>query len=62
MSNAQCPECGSTDIDTDPSLAASVCTQCGQVLEDSGIVTEVQFAADSRGVKRAVGQLVNCDG
>lgn len=62
MSNAQCQHCGSTEIDTDPSRGDTVCTQCGSVLEDSGIVTEVQYAQDSRGVSRAVGQLVSCEG
>lgn len=61
MSSTQCQNCGSTDIDTDPSRGDSVCTQCGSVLEDSGIVTEVQFAQDSRGVTRAVGQLVSSE-
>lgn len=62
MPSLQCQHCGSTDIDNDPSRGDSVCTQCGSVLEDSGIVTEVQFAQDSRGVTRAVGQLVSCEG
>lgn len=38
-----CPICGSYELDEDPSRADVVCTQCGNVLEESGIVSEVQF-------------------
>ncbi|XP_054716876.1 transcription factor IIIB 90 kDa subunit-like [Uloborus diversus] len=62
MSSAQCQQCGSTDIDTDPSRGDSVCTQCGSVLEESGIISEVTFQQDSRGVSRSVGQLVHSEG
>ncbi|GFS29486.1 transcription factor IIIB 90 kDa subunit [Nephila pilipes] len=61
MSGVQCNKCGSTDIDTDSPSGNVVCVTCGNVLEDSGIVSEVQFVQDSRGASRAVGQLVSFD-
>ncbi|GFR12410.1 transcription factor IIIB 90 kDa subunit [Trichonephila clavata] len=61
MSGVQCNKCGSTDIDTDSPCGNVVCIACGNVLEDSGIVSEVQFVQDSRGASRAVGQLVSFD-
>lgn len=62
MSGFQCNKCGSTNIDTDSPSGNVVCIACGNVLEDSGIVSEVQYAQDSRGASRAVGQLVSYEG
>ncbi|XP_042897282.1 transcription factor IIIB 90 kDa subunit [Parasteatoda tepidariorum] len=56
----QC-QCGSTDIDTDSGRVDSVCRQCGSVLEDCGIVTDVQYMPDSTGATRAVGSLIKFD-
>ena len=38
----KCDCCGSTDIDVDPSRADAVCTHCGNVLESSIIVSDIQ--------------------
>ena len=38
----KCDCCGSTEIDVDPSRADAVCTQCGNVLESSIIVSDIQ--------------------
>ena len=38
----KCDCCGSTDIDIDPSRADAVCTHCGNVLESSIIVSDIQ--------------------
>ena len=38
----KCDSCGSTDIDVDPSRADAVCTHCGNVLESSIIVSDIQ--------------------
>jgi hypothetical protein len=40
--NLKCNCCGSTDIDVDPSRADAVCTHCGNVLESSIIVSDIQ--------------------
>lgn len=42
----------------------TVCTDCGVVLQDSNIVTELQYTQDSSGVskEKAVGKLVSCEG
>lgn len=39
-----------------------VCIDCGFVLDDWGIVTDVQYTQDSRGVSKAVGQHVSYEG
>ncbi|GBM82445.1 Transcription factor IIIB subunit [Araneus ventricosus] len=59
MSGVQCNKCGSTNIDTDSPCGNVVCIACGNVLDESNIVQEVQFIQDSRGASRAVGQLVS---
>ena len=38
----KCDSCGSTEIDVDPSRADAVCTHCGNVLESSIIVSDIQ--------------------
>lgn len=53
--------CGSTDIEVDPARGDAVCTNCGSVLEDSLIVSEVQFEENARGAASAIGQFVSTD-
>ena len=53
-----CPNCGSTDIETDPQRGDAVCIQCGTVLEENAIVNEVTFAQDAGGGSSVVGQYV----
>lgn len=52
-----CPSCGGTEIETDSARGDSVCVKCGQVLENSVIVSEVQFQ-ETGGVSTAIGQFV----
>ncbi|KAE9551095.1 hypothetical protein FO519_005692 [Halicephalobus sp. NKZ332] len=44
-----CPQCGGASFEEDPARADVVCTTCGEVLEESGIVSEVQFAERAGG-------------
>jgi len=43
MSRRKCRNCGSSEINVDPGCGAEVFTNCGSVLEDSIIASEVQF-------------------
>ena len=54
--------CGSTDIEKDPAQGVAVCTNCGSVLEEQIIVSQVQFEENSRGGSSAVGQFVSSEG
>jgi len=56
-----CKQCGCSEIDTDPSRGDAVCTNCGFVLEESIIVSEVTFEEDGHGGASAVGQFVASD-
>lgn len=38
----KCDACGSTEIDVDAARADAVCTNCGNVLESSIIVSDIQ--------------------
>ncbi|KAG0414224.1 hypothetical protein HPB47_008652 [Ixodes persulcatus] len=46
----------------DPARGDAVCTNCGSVLEDSIIVSEIQFEENAHGGSRAIGQLISADG
>ena len=60
-SNLKCNECGSTNIDVDPSRADAVCEQCGNVLEYSNIVSDIQFEENAHGGATAIGTFVSSD-
>ncbi|KAF5906507.1 transcription factor IIIB 90 kDa subunit-like, partial [Clarias magur] len=62
MSARQCKNCGGADIDIDQARGSAVCTNCGSVLEDNIIVSEVQFVENSGGGASAIGQFVSADG
>lgn len=63
MSSAKsCTNCGSSEIDTDPSRGDAVCMGCGSVLENSIIVSDIQFEENAHGGSRAIGQLISMDG
>jgi len=53
-----CPNCSSTDIETDAARGDAVCIQCGTVIEENAIVNEVTFAQDAGGGSSVVGQFV----
>ncbi|KAG8227785.1 hypothetical protein J437_LFUL006419 [Ladona fulva] len=61
MSSKKCQNCGCTEIDTDPARGDAVCTNCGSVLEDNIIVSEVQFEENAHGVSSSIGQFVSSD-
>ncbi|CAG7815405.1 unnamed protein product [Allacma fusca] len=56
-----CKQCGCSEIDTDPARGDAVCTNCGYVLEESIIVSEVTFEEDGHGGASAVGQFVSAE-
>lgn len=38
-----CPFCNSSEIEEDSGRGDAICTNCGTVLEESNIVSDVQF-------------------
>ena len=58
MSRA-CPNCGSTHIEQHDASGASVCTECGVVLEENAIVSSVEFVEGAGGASSMVGQFVS---
>lgn len=59
-SGVKCKNCGSTEIEEDNARGDAVCTNCGTVLEDNLIVSEVQFEEVGHG-SAAIGQFVSSD-
>lgn len=58
----KCKNCGSADIEVDNARGDAVCTNCGSVLEDTIIVSEVQFEESGYGgASHAIGQFVSAD-
>jgi transcription factor IIIB 90 kDa subunit len=45
----KCVNCNSTEIEVDSSRGDEVCTNCGSVLADNIIVSEVQFEENAHG-------------
>ena len=58
MSTLKCKTCHSSDIDTDRARGITACRQCGTVLEESIIVSEVQIEEGAGGGMNVVGQFV----
>lgn len=61
MSGKKCKHCGSSDIEVDPARGDAVCTNCGTVLEDNIIVSEVEFQQNAHGGSSAIGQFVSAE-
>ncbi|KAJ0173749.1 hypothetical protein K1T71_010898 [Dendrolimus kikuchii] len=61
MSGKKCKHCGSSDIEVDPARGDAVCTNCGTVLEDNIIVSEVEFQQNTHGGSSAIGQFVSAE-
>ncbi|XP_046651655.1 transcription factor IIIB 90 kDa subunit-like [Daphnia pulicaria] len=59
MSSKACKSCGGTDVDVDHARGIVVCTNCGAVLEENCIVSEVQFEENAYGGASAIGQFVS---
>ena len=60
MSTKAC-KCGGTEIDTDRARGVTVCKQCGEVIEDTHIVYEVELAETGGGGIQVVGQWLSND-
>jgi transcription factor IIIB subunit 2 len=61
MTGNKCKNCGSSELEVDPARGDTVCTNCGTVLEDSVIVSEMQFEENAHGGTSALGQFVASD-
>lgn len=57
----KCSVCNSNEIEIDSARGDEVCTNCGSVLADNIIVSEVQFEENAVGNSSAVGQFVSAD-
>lgn len=53
-----CSNCRGSNIETDPSQGNSFCADCGAVLEENAVVSEVTFAELSTGASVLQGQFV----
>ena len=58
-SNLFCPNCGSREIEMHDASGASVCTDCGVVVEENAIVSSVEFVDGAGGSSSMVGQFVS---
>lgn len=58
----KCSNCGSDEIDYDPTRGDAACVACGTVVQQSLIVNEISFAEDGNGRSNMVGQHVGADG
>ncbi|XP_046687470.1 transcription factor IIIB 90 kDa subunit isoform X2 [Homalodisca vitripennis] len=61
MTGNKCKNCGSAELEVDPARGDTICTNCGTVLEDSVIVSEMQFEENAHGGTSALGQFVASD-
>eukprot|EP00002_Diphylleia_rotans_P023792 TRINITY_DN4683_c0_g1_i1.p1 TRINITY_DN4683_c0_g1~~TRINITY_DN4683_c0_g1_i1.p1 ORF type:complete len:581 (-),score=124.31 TRINITY_DN4683_c0_g1_i1:281-2023(-) len=55
----KCPKCGSSEIDYDPTRGDSCCVDCGFVVEQNTIISEVTFIENANGSASAVGRFVS---
>ena len=56
-----CKKCGSNEIEVDRARGITVCTNCGHVLEESIIVSEVQIEEGAGGGCNVIGQFVSAN-
>lgn len=61
MHGATCNQCGSTDLESDPTRGDTFCTKCGAVIEENLIVSELQFEEGSHGAANLIGRMVSSD-
>jgi transcription factor IIIB subunit 2 len=54
-----CPNCGSKEIEHHEPSGASICTDCGVVVEENAIVSSVEFVEGAGGSSSMVGQFVS---
>jgi len=53
-----CPNCGSHSIESLGPSGASVCTDCGILVEENALVSSVEFSEGAGGTSTMVGQFV----
>ncbi len=46
-----CISCGSTELETYDTSGDTVCTSCGTVLEESNIVSSIEFVETAAGTR-----------
>lgn len=56
-----CNQCGSTELESDPTRGDTFCTKCGAVIEENLIVSELQFEEGSHGAANLIGRMVSSD-
>lgn len=61
MYTATCNQCGSTELESDPTRGDTFCTKCGAVIEENLIVSELQFEEGTRGSANLIGRMVSSD-
>jgi transcription factor IIIB subunit 2 len=49
--NRGCPTCGSFELETNEASGDTVCTNCGTVLEESNIVSNIEFVETAAGTR-----------
>ena len=54
-----CPNCGGREIEQQDASGASVCMDCGVVVEENAIVSSVEFVEGAGGASSMVGQFVS---
>jgi len=54
-----CPQCHGTEVVLEEAEGSIVCTSCGAVLEESNIVSTVEFAETAAGTSSVIGQFVS---
>lgn len=59
FSSLICPNCGSKEIEQHDASGASVCTECGVVVEENAIVSSIEFVEGAGGASSMVGQFVS---
>lgn len=60
-SSLSCPSCHGANIEFDASQGSSVCVDCGTVLEENVVVSEVTFAELSTGASVLQGQFISSE-
>lgn len=49
--NHVCPNCGGNEVEQNDQSGETVCTNCGVVLEESNIVSSIEFVETSAGTR-----------
>jgi hypothetical protein len=55
----RCPNCGSCEIELHEASGASICTECGVVVEENALVSSVEFVEGAGGSSSMIGQFVS---